>query len=141
MRKQSRGFRAQLSRIASELWCGSAGWEQEREELLAKITGLEKNLAKETKWVKTFENALPASRQEVLGHELALDIERTAWTNKFFELTNKITAQESVLYEVDKRRIELIKLSESRRIQLIVVSAALFVVSVLNIVEMCVGVA
>lgn len=80
-------------------------------------------------------------RQEILGHEVALDIERTAWTNKFFELTNKITAQECALYEIDKHRIELIKLSESRRIQLIVVSAALFAVSVLAIVEMCGGVA
>ena len=64
MRKQSRGFRARLAILANELWCGSAEWEQEREELTAKIAGLEKKLINETNWAKRFENALLASQQE-----------------------------------------------------------------------------
>ena len=66
---------------------------------------------------------------------MSLDIERSAWTSKFFELTNKITAQECALYEIDKSRIEFMKLSESRRIQLIVVSGLLLTVSVCAVLE------
>ena len=136
--KNRRNSLRQIIESTINAWCCCDIPESELEQ---KIISLEIALRHESKWVETFQKAHLKSLQEILGHEVALDIERRAWASKFFELTNKITAQESVLYEVDKRRIELINLSEKRRIQLIVVSAALFAVSVLAIVEMCGGVA
>lgn len=96
MKNQTRGFRAQLAKYACELWCGSAGWEQEREELLEKIVGLEKKLINETNWAKRFENAMLASRKEA---------------NKLLNISGK------------------------QRVQLIVVSALLFAVSVWAVLE------
>jgi hypothetical protein len=128
MKKQTRGFRARLARLVDELWYGSTGWEQEREELLAKIANIEKNLAKETKWVKTFENAMLASRQEVLGHEMALDIERKTWCKNQIKKDERIDAFE---HEI----LNLIDLNAKKNVQLIVVTSLFFAVSVWAVIE------
>lgn len=138
-------FKFRLNQLSDFLWCGESAKIAELEHKIVALSESNANLYGAEQSALISNNQLRIENwllnQENLGYDIALDIERRAWASKFFELTNKITAQESVLYEVDKRRIELIKLSESRRIQLIVVSAALFAVSVLAIVEMCGGVA
>ena len=73
-------------------------------------------------------------RQEILGHEMALDIEMSA---VMYAYKSSLVQSE----ELHKIICGLADDSEKRRIQLIVVSAALFAVSVLAMVETCGGVA
>ena len=138
-------FKFRLNQLSDFLWCGESAKIAELEHKIVALSESNANLYGAEQSALISNNQLRIEswllNQENLGYDIALDIERRAWASKFFELTNKITAQECVLYEVDKLRIELINLSEKRRIQLIVVSAALFAVSVLAIVEMCGGVA
>lgn len=66
------------------------------------------------------DDALDLSEQVILGHEIALEIERKAWVDKYFSMNEKMRDADQEIYRL--RNVD--DLNGKRTVQLIAITAA-----------------